>query len=88
MHADSLAGGSLAEGSLARKTEKGTKRPLRPPLGAQNPAGIPEFPRDRPTAWDSASGQLFPPFGSPQARDAATLAPRFPRADPSRAPDW
>jgi hypothetical protein len=28
MHADSLAGGSLVGGSLARKTEKGTKRTL------------------------------------------------------------
>jgi hypothetical protein len=28
MHADSLAGGSLAGGSLTRKTEKGTKLTL------------------------------------------------------------
>jgi hypothetical protein len=28
MHAESLPGGSLAGGSLARKTEKGTKRTL------------------------------------------------------------
>jgi hypothetical protein len=56
---------------------------LRPPLGAHNPPGILPISPDRPTTWNLSSGQLFPSFGSPQARDAATLAPRFPRADPS-----